>query len=107
MNKVEIDTKEFEFALAKFINDNCEDIAKQVAIDARAGVKVITGTLRKSIRAKKSKFEDGGAIVIASAPHAHLVEYGHGGPNPAQPHPFLRKALDKNIELARQKFGAK
>jgi HK97 gp10 family phage protein len=107
MSKVEINSKDFELELAKYISDNCEDIAKQVAIDARAGVKVITGALRKSIKAKKSKFEDGGAIVIATAPHAKLVEFGHGGQNPAPPHPFLRKALDKNIELARQKFGAK
>lgn len=28
------------------------------------------------------------------APHAHLVEYGHGGPHPAPPHPFMRPAWD-------------
>jgi hypothetical protein len=28
------------------------------------------------------------------APHAHLVEFGHGGPHPAGPHPYLRPALD-------------
>lgn len=28
------------------------------------------------------------------APHAHLVEFGHGGPQPAPPHPFLRPAAD-------------
>lgn len=28
------------------------------------------------------------------APHAHLVEYGHGGPHPAPPHPFVRPAWD-------------
>lgn len=33
--------------------------------------------LRQSIRYKKSKFPDGGAIVHSSAPHAHLVEFGH------------------------------
>lgn len=27
------------------------------------------------------------------APHAHLVEFGHGGPHPAPAHPFLRPAL--------------
>lgn len=29
------------------------------------------------------------------APHAHLVEYGHGGPAPAPPHPFVRPAFDR------------
>jgi len=33
--------------------------------------------LRQSIKHKRSKFPDGGAIVYASAPHAHLVEFGH------------------------------
>jgi len=28
------------------------------------------------------------------APHAHLVEFGHGGPHPAPPHPFVRPAWD-------------
>jgi len=26
---------------------------------------------------------------------AHLVEFGHGGPHPADPHPFLRPAYDE------------
>lgn len=30
-----------------------------------------------------------GALLKSSAPHAHLVERGHGGPRPAPPHPFL------------------
>jgi HK97 gp10 family phage protein len=29
------------------------------------------------------------------APHAHLVEFGHGGPHPAPPHPFVRPAWDE------------
>jgi len=28
------------------------------------------------------------------APHAHLLEYGHGGPHPAPPHEFVRPAID-------------
>jgi len=44
------------------------------------------------------------------APHAHLVEYGHAGPHPAPPHPFVRPAWDgckeevkRNIELGLKK----
>lgn len=44
------------------------------------------------------------------APHAHLVEYGHGGPHPAPAHPFVRPAWDgmkeqvkRNIELGLKK----
>ena len=29
------------------------------------------------------------------APHAHLVEFGHAGPHPAPPHPFVRPAWDE------------
>jgi HK97 gp10 family phage protein len=70
----------------------------------------ITGALRKSIRAVKSKYDEGGWIVKAggrAAPHAHLVEYGHGGPQPAPPHAFLRPAKDKVIRDAIRLFGAK
>ena len=34
------------------------------------------------------------------APHAHLVEYGHGGPHPAPPHPFIRPSFDKRADEA-------
>ena len=34
------------------------------------------------------------------APHAHLVEYGHGGPAPAPPHPFIRPSFDKKVDEA-------
>jgi very-short-patch-repair endonuclease/preprotein translocase subunit YajC len=67
--KVEFDFREFSQELAEHINDNCEVIAKQVAKDARASVNVVTGNLKKSIRAKESKFDDGGWIVQATAPH--------------------------------------
>lgn len=29
-----------------------------------------------------------------AARYAHLVEYGHGGPHPAPPHPFMRPAFE-------------
>jgi len=61
--------------------------------------------LRSTIKMDVSKFENGGYIVTARAPHAHLVEFGHllvlkdkngivrvAGHVPA--HPFLRPALD-------------
>ena len=123
--EVKFDFSKVGDMVAEYINDNAEEIAKQIAIDARASTefKDYKGTdresnaskrkytkgrkLRKSIRAKESKFDDGGWIVVATAPHAHLVEYGHGGKSPAPAHPFLRPALNKNINLARAKFGAK
>ena len=106
MTRVEFDFSEIEQQIAEHINENAEIIAKQVKVDAKANIHNVTGNLKKGIKAKKSKYEDGGWIVLSTAPHSHLVEYGHGGPRPAPPHPFLRPALDKNIEAARRQFGA-
>jgi HK97 gp10 family phage protein len=36
------------------------------------------------------------------APHSHLVEYGHGGPHPAPPHPFFRPAVDETMPKVRE-----
>lgn len=67
-----------------------------------------TGTLRKRTKKKKSKFEDGGFIVFAAAPHAHLVEWGHemvttkGVPTGKRvpPRSFMRNAEDKAAAYA-------
>ena len=32
--------------------------------------------------------------VSEKAPHAHLVEFGHGGPSPAPEHPTMRPAFE-------------
>ena len=101
---VNIDPRQFEAELAAFINENCMEIAKQIAKDAKANINNVTGNLAKSVRAKKSKFEDGGAIVVATAPHASLIEFGRKA---APAYPFLRPALDKNIQAARAAFGAR
>ena len=123
---VKFDLTEFEKKLADHINENAEQIARQIATDARAttAFKDYKGTsresswskktwgenarrLRRSIKAKKSKYEDGGWIVQATAPHAHLIEYGHGGPMPAPAKSFLRPALNANIAAARALFGTR
>ncbi len=61
------------------IDQNLEETAQFVEREARisAAFRDKTGKLRKAIKLKKSKFEDGGWIVVARAPHAHLVEFGH------------------------------
>lgn len=104
---VTIDSTAAEAMIADYINENAEVIARQIVVDAKSNINNLTGNLEKGIKANKSKFEDGGWIVRSTAPHSYLVEYGHGGPRPAPPHPFLRKALDSNIEAAKAQFGAK
>lgn len=55
--------------------------------------------LRASIKVRESKFPQGGWLVKAERPHAHLVEYGHYLVTPSgetigfvPAHPFLRPA---------------
>ena len=64
--------------------------------------------LRDSIQVEPSHFKEGGWLVRAKRPHAHLVEYGHwmfthdgrpvldesGQPMFVAPHAFLRPAKD-------------
>lgn len=76
-----------------------------------------TGRLRKSIRSVRipafyqgKRFRRGRAAVYAGgqsqrAPHAHLVERGHGGPQPAPPHPFIFNALIQTEAQQAQAFA--
>ena len=106
------------------LDEESLSIAKDVVTDMKASTafRDYTGTaresewhkkhfpnatvLRKKMRAQKSHYVGGGAIAIASAPHAHLVEYGHAlildgkvvGTVPA--HPFMRPAKEKRVNEA-------
>lgn len=108
--RVQIDLTKFEETLETYLDDKCRDIAIQIRKDAKktTAFKDKTGRLRKSIKIKKSKFDDGGYMVRAGgrgAMQAWLVEHGHGGPRLSSPHPYLKPALDRNIKLAEQKFN--
>jgi hypothetical protein len=106
--RVEMST-EMPKEILDIIKGNEEQVARLIEADARATSEFIdkTGKLRRSIKAKPSKFPDGGFIVEARAPHAHLVEFGHGGPNPAPAHSYLRAAKEKVIGDAKRIFGVK
>lgn len=64
------------------------------AVDRYTPVK--TGNLKrhnkKQIWEERPGYVEG--EVLNNAPHAHLVELGHGGKHPAGPHPFLRTGFD-------------
>lgn len=87
-----IDDKPIEDALF----EDAETLRDRIKAVAPGGP---TGNLRKGIVAKKFKTKRKGApathvsIDYRIAPHAHLVEFGHGGPHPAPPHPFFRKTV--------------
>ena len=64
------------------IDTELEAVAGEVAEEARASTlfkdsKKTKNKLRRSISVRKSKYEFGGWLVMARAPHAHLIEFGH------------------------------
>lgn len=79
------------------------------------------GNLRKSIYAKRMRAPRGyfkkmvgaGVGIKRRAFYWRFVEYGHGGPSPAPPHPFLRPTWDavkhrlvqRMLEYGRQRFS--
>lgn len=86
-----------------------EGLMKRVGIPlrdrARANVAVKTGNLKRAIYAAYGDTNKVTILVGVNykiAPHAHLVEFGHAGPHPAPPHPYMRPAIAASIELAKK-----
>jgi HK97 gp10 family phage protein len=65
-----------------------------------------SGKLRGALQIKKASRRHGARVTVGvhaaegGAPYANPVEYGHGGPHPAPPHPFVRPAFDSRGEEA-------
>lgn len=121
MIKAEVTVKDIDGLDAQFreiidaVNANLDIVAEYVYSDAKRTAAFIdkTGNLRRSIRKRKSKFPDGGFIIVATGKnkdkgnHAWLVEYGHvqipPGDLPGRrvpPHPFMRPAKEKGLKYA-------
>jgi HK97 gp10 family phage protein len=71
---------------------------------SKKGAYGVVGALAETTRDSKGKrkrtrlgraMDKAGVTGVSPSKYAHLVEYGHGGPAPAPPHPFLRPALDE------------
>lgn len=96
------------------LNAGAKPILEEMQHQAQIDPKIRTGNLYKSLkksrvtrgrtrRGKGTKRVQIGAFEgrkAGLAPHAHLVEYGHGGPAPAPPHPFIRPSFDKRKDEA-------
>lgn len=99
------------------LSKNLQELAKMIDGDAvESGLLKIGGELRRVVRARAPRGKTGNlirsqvskkfrnkikgapatfvAVNYGLGPHAHLVEFGHGGPAPAPPHPFFRPAVD-------------
>jgi len=106
--------KVYNKVVKQAVNQAATPIRKAIEKAAPIGP---TGNLRSHI-IKKTKIYKKAATVITvvggqykrkkdeegSANHAHLVEFGHGGPKPAPPHPFMRPAFEANKGKAEAKL---
>lgn len=87
--------------LDKIIKAGAEVILEQAKINAP----VKSGTLKKSLKVvmRKKGTRSKARIGVQKGSdgyYATFVEYGHGGPHPAGPHPFLAPAFDAKQEEA-------
>ncbi|MBI9080835.1 MAG: HK97 gp10 family phage protein [Pseudodesulfovibrio sp.] len=116
-SSVRVDLGDFGMALDDInqaVEANIEKVADIVVEQAKssAAFEDQSGDLRRSIKKRKSKYWDGGYIVLASDPKAHLIEFGHDiirngkiiGQVPALP--FLSPAKEMGIRYAVQAFQA-
>lgn len=82
-----------------------EPLRDQMIANIDSGGHVRTGKLRRAIRIGtvtrgKNGYQIKVGVVDASAPHARLVEFGHGGPKPAPEHPYMRPAYEATKDQA-------
>ena len=98
------------------VDADLSGIADYVEAEAKTTARFAdkTGNLRKTIKKRKSKFPEGGYIVVATAPHAHLVEFGHASwvkgvyvKDHVKPRRFLRQAKEKGWREAIRRFRGK
>lgn len=87
--------------LDEIIKGGAEVILEQAKINAP----VKSGTLKKSLKIvmRKKGTRSKARIGVQKGSdgyYATFVEYGHGGPHPAGPHPFLAPAFDAKKEEA-------
>ena len=91
----------------RILREAAQPIHDQMKANASSNPQIITGALHRSIRIGKvrKRRTSGRSITIGvhrqeKAFYATPVEYGHGGPAPAPPHPFIRPAYDTRQDEA-------
>jgi HK97 gp10 family phage protein len=111
------------FRLKSFVDDVMRDIGKSETLSRRKALQYAakrmrkniskrrmsspgdfpgrrTGGLRKSIRYKLKTGKRGVSFVGSTAPHAHLLEFGHGDGKEQNKRPFVNKTLlDEEQEI--------
>lgn len=87
-----------------------QPVLEQMIQNASTDPKPRSGNLRSALRIKKASRRRGARVTVGvhakegGAPYAQPVEFGHGGPHPAPPHPFVRPAFDARVDEAYEKL---
>jgi len=97
---------EGEGAVSRMLEAAAQPILEQMVHNASSDPRPRSGNLRGALRIKKASRRRGARVTIGvhaaegGVPYANPVEFGHGGPHPAPPHPFVRPAFDAKAEEA-------
>ena len=102
---------EFGAGVNRALQEGAKPIEEQMLHNASTDPKRRTGTLLRSIKiGRVVKKRSGGYRVTVGihrkdggAAYGNPVEFGHGGPHPAPPHPFVRPAFDAKADEAYEK----
>ena len=90
----------------RILETAAQPLLDQMIQNASTDPRPRSGTLRGALRVKKASRRRGARVTVGvhaaegGAPYAQPVEFGHGGPHPAPPHPFVRPAFDARGEEA-------
>lgn len=93
-------------ATKRTLKAGAEPIHSRMVQNASRDPKVISGKLRGAIRIGSIRKKGAGQSISIGlhkgegAMYGVPVEFGHGGPAPAPPHPFIRPAYDAEAENA-------
>jgi HK97 gp10 family phage protein len=91
---------------AKILKASAQPILDQMIQNASTDPRPRSGKLRSALAIKKASKRRSARVTVGvhagegGAPYAQPVEFGHGGPHPAPPHPFVRPAFDAKADEA-------
>jgi len=91
---------------SRILETAAQPLLEQMIQNASTDPRPRSGKLRGALLIKKASGRRGARVTVGvhaaegGAPYAQPVEFGHGGPHPAPPHPFVRPAFDARGEEA-------
>ena len=92
-------------AANRILETAAQPVFDQMIQNASTDPQPRSGKLRGALRIKKASGRRGARVTVGvhradGAAYGVPVEFGHGGPHPAPPHPFVRPAFDARAEEA-------